>query len=329
MTTDLKPKRVLGVDGGGSKTIAWIANVIPSSRHRSMELETIGKGKAGPSNPRSVGFETAFLNLELAIGMAMEQSSIDRSTIDVACLSLAGAGRPEEQSRIKQWGQSQNIADRTIVIDDVAPLRFAAMHEHRLAGSVDDVSWDESITLVVGTGSVACGTNRGDKASRCGGWGYLLGDEGSGFSIGLAGLRSVCQAQDRGQELSLFQRKLLAQLGLSKPSDLVGFVYQSTLPRVTIAQLSKVVLFHADKDPEAGRIANFAIDAMVQLTETTAQRLELSHRSYALALSGGILCNHPSIVSQLLSELQKRDIAPQTFQLVREPIYGPLLIAAQ
>ena len=72
MTTDVKLDRVLAIDGGGSKTIAWVANVRSSNSRCPIKLEVIGCGQAGPSNPRSVGFETAFANLGLAVETAIE-----------------------------------------------------------------------------------------------------------------------------------------------------------------------------------------------------------------------------------------------------------------
>ncbi len=328
MNTGQQAIRVLGVDGGGSKTIAWIANVLPSNESGRLELEVIGRGHAGPSNPRSIGFELAFANLEIAIRTATEQASVDKSTIDVACLSLAGAGRREEQLRVQQWGDERGIAKRTIAIDDVAPLSFAAMYEQSMSAVSDGASWEQSITLVVGTGSIARGSARGGTSARCGGWGYLLGDEGSGFAIGLAGLRAVCDAHDRSQTLTPFQLELLRHLGLSVPTELVGFMYQSPLPRVQVAELSGIVLAHANQDLEAIRIVRDAIGSMVQLVETIALRLGHANGTYALALTGGILSNNPLIVERLLSELQLRETAPSTYHLVREPVYGALAFAA-
>ncbi len=326
----LPTKRVLGVDGGGSKTVAWIANVLPGPGLG--ELEIVGRGNAGPSNPRSVGFETAFANLTVAIDMASQQLPPNASVtpkLDVACLSLAGAGRPQEQSRVRQWSDELGIARRTIVIDDVEPLRLAAMFEHGKISASAHASWRKSITLVSGTGSIARGTDLTKPSQvRCGGWGYLLGDEGSGFAIGMSGLRTVCQAHDRGHALTEFQRALLKQLGLNEPTELVSAVYQSPLPRSQIAQLSKIVLAYANHDEQASQIANDAIQAMAQLVETIARRLGHAHGDYALALSGGILSNNPSMVSSLLRELQLRELAPCAYHLVREPIYGALAMAA-
>ena len=86
---------------------------------------------------------------------------------------------------------------------------------------------------------------------------------------------------------------------------------------------------HVDLDPEAGRIIDEAIKAMAHLVTTIVMRLELSHLSYSLALSGGVLIHNPSIVKRLLQELQRQELAPTTSHVVSEPIHGALLMAAQ
>jgi len=326
MTVDQhKRKRILGVDGGGSKTIAWIADVVPSAGNRKFELVVIGRGHAGPSNPRSVGFDAAFANLDAAISIARGQVSDPTFTIDAACLSLAGAGRSEEQNRIREWAEANQLAKQTIVVDDVEPLRLAAMYEQAQSQVSNAAAWDTSITLVVGTGSIACGRNGEGRSVRVGGWGFLLGDEGSGFSIGLAGLQSLCKAHDRAEVPSAFQEALLHRLGLSTPTELVRFIYQTPLPRVQVAELSEVVIGHAANDPTAEKILGDSIKAMTELIANAAQRLELAHRSYWLALSGGVVSNHAIVVDRLMHELERKQLSPVAQHIVREPIYGPLV----
>jgi N-acetylglucosamine kinase-like BadF-type ATPase len=331
--TNLQYKRILGVDGGGSKTIAWIADVVPSSGHRKFELEVIGRGHAGPSNPRSVGFDAAFANLDAAIAMASGQMREielrNDAAIKTACLSLAGAGRKEEQDRIRKWADANDLAEQTIVIDDVEPLRLAAMHEQSQLGDSTPESWENSITLVVGTGSIACGRNREQISIRAGGWGYLLGDEGSGFSIGLAGLQSICKAHDRGDAATAFQKAMLQRVGLSSSTELVPFMYQTPLPRAQVAELSEVVIGYATSDPTAENILTNAIVATTELVSTAAKRLELGHQSYSLALSGGIVGNHPTVVARLMHALELQQLTPIAVHIVREPIYGALTLARQ
>ncbi len=334
MTLGIEPKRILAVDGGGSKTIAWIAKAFPTGNSSNVELEVVGRGYAGPSNPRSVGFDIAFLNLTAAIAMARKQT-IDVSPrkellpFAVACLSLAGAGRIEEQNRVREWADGQRLAIQTLVVDDVEPLRLAAIYEQNSAHTATAASWEQSVTLVVGTGSIACGRNGENRSARVGGWGYLLGDDGSGFAIGLAGLQAVCKSHDRGEQLTPFQMAMLKAIGINMPTELVGFIYQNPLPRAQVATLSEIVIGYASSDSIAAKILEDSIQAMADLIAVTACRLELGHLSYSLALSGGVVCNHSEIVAELLQRLEQSRLAPVTHHLVREPIHGPLLIAAR
>lgn len=335
MTNYQQPVRVLAVDGGGSKTIAWIANVVSSNQGEPLQIDVLGRGVAGPSNPRSIGFDAAFDNLNFAVEQAIEQSLITSQSISnpisVACLSLAGVGRTEEQAQVKSWADQRELANQIIVVNDVEPLRLAAMYESRqshLLLTVDS-NWEQCVTLVVGTGSIASGRNGEGKSTRAGGWGYLLGDQGSGFAMGLAGLQSICEAHDLGESLTLFQGALLDYLRLTKPTDLVGFLYRDPIPRVEVAELSEIVLAHADSDNLALKIRCQSIEAMASLIGTTLQRLGLSNQSYSLALSGGILTNHSVMVDKLLSTLQQQNQAPRIWHLIQQPIHGALLMAAQ
>jgi len=341
MTNDKQTVRVLGVDGGGSKTKAWIANALPSNGRCSVKLDVLGRGTAGPSNPRSVGFETAFVNLGSAIASAIENASVylesghsesgHSDSIAVACLSLAGAGRSEEQNQIRSWADQRHLAKKTIVLDDVEPLRLAAMYEQELAISESNASssWEQSVTLVVGTGSIACGRNGDTISNRVGGWGYLLGDQGSGFTIGLAGLRSICESHDRNEPMTSFQQSLMKHLQLRTPTELVGYIYATPLPRAQVAELSEIVLAHADAEPVAAQIRDEAVSAMVGLVSTATRRLGLANLSYSLALSGGVVSHHAEMVERLMRGLEEQQSAPRHFHIVREPIYGSLLMAAQ
>ncbi|MEQ1826362.1 MAG: BadF/BadG/BcrA/BcrD ATPase family protein [Pirellula sp.] len=326
---------LLGVDGGGTKTSAWIAVV--EGMGSVPKLRVTGQGNAGPSNPRSVGFDVAIANLSLAIDAAKKRASLEGVPLAIACLGLAGAGRSEEQQKILAWATSQSLAAETIVVDDVEPLALAAEYQDRYLR--DDsighprepdvkVSWEQSVTLVAGTGSIACGKNTDGQRARVGGWGYLLGDEGSGFAIGLAGLQAICRAHDGSGPKTVLSSILLDRLELESPIQLVGYLYQSILPRDSVAKLAENVISSAFNDPVASSIVSSAIDSLVNLVRSVVQKLRLAKEAYSLALSGGVLSHHQCVIDALMVQLKNAEISPRDWQLVREPTYGPLIIAA-
>jgi N-acetylglucosamine kinase-like BadF-type ATPase len=120
---------------------------------------------------------------------------------------------------------------------------------------------------------------------------------------------------------------MLQRVGLNTPTELVQFIYQIPPPRAQVAELSEVVIGHAANDATAGKILLDAIHAMADLVNTAAQRLELKHRSYSLALSGGIVSNHPAVVARLMQALELKKLTPLAVHIVREPIYGALSLA--
>ena len=107
----MSDRYVLGVDGGGSKTIAWIARVAePTTASPVSGLIVVGRGAAGPSNPRSVGFEDTYQNLELAISNARTDARLTNQPFASACLSLAGTGRVAEQEQVRRWADELRLS---------------------------------------------------------------------------------------------------------------------------------------------------------------------------------------------------------------------------
>jgi N-acetylglucosamine kinase-like BadF-type ATPase len=333
-TSQNSPKWILAVDGGGTKTIAWIAKFTPNAGPLSGKIEVVGRGFSGPSNPRSVGFLRAISNLDLAMGAAFEDASIATDSLSIACLSLAGVSRPAEKSELMEWAESRQLAKKIMIVEDVAPLALAAEYEQELdfahsSGHPIASDWGQSITLVVGTGSIACGVNANQERVRAGGWGYLLGDEGSGFAIGLAGLQAVCRAHDQTGPETELESAMLSPLGFASVTQLVAFVYQTPLPRTEIAKLAEVVIKVSERDSVAAQIIDSAVDSMANLIGVVVKRLRLEPSEVSLALSGGILNHHASMVNRLLTILSRGIGTPRAIHVIRQPIHGPLVLAAR
>src|SRR6267378_1820273 len=98
---------IIGVDGGGTKTVAWLA-----PHDDETNTVVLGRGQAGPGNPRSAGFETAQTNIAAAIEAAFADAQLPRVKAAAACFGLAGAGRPSEQFEIAAWGTARGIASQ-------------------------------------------------------------------------------------------------------------------------------------------------------------------------------------------------------------------------
>src|SRR5262245_30157826 len=131
---------VIGVDGGGTKTVAWLAPLDDSSN-----TIVLGRGQAGPGNPRSAGFETAHANIHAAIAAAFASAKLPRTRVPYAVIALAGAGRGPEQSRVGTWARERQIATGICVTGDAHPILAAASPDN------------QGVALICGTGSLAWG----------------------------------------------------------------------------------------------------------------------------------------------------------------------------
>ena len=123
-----------------------------------------------------------------AIEGVFRQADLPMQRVASACLGLSGVDRPSDISLIRSWADSFQIAERLMIVND-ARLVLAA-----------GTPAGHGVGLICGTGSIAFGRSPDGKMSRAGGWGYILGDEGSGYDIAIQAMRAATQAIDgRGQ----------------------------------------------------------------------------------------------------------------------------------
>ncbi len=163
------------------------------------------------------------------------------------------------------------------------------------------------VLISSGTGSICLIRDHRGNYHQIGGRGFLLGDEGSGFSIGNQAIRAALQDAELGRSPSSLTRELLAFYGLEQPENLVTIVYSSVNPSNLIASCARIVCEAAEAgDPSALTIVEEAAAALVNLAEQ-AQRFfdSRSTTPIPLALAGGIL-TEVSIVTQKFKQQAKR-----------------------
>ena len=165
-------------------------------------------------------------------------------TIAALCAGIAGAGRPEGQKQVtaclrEALGTTAPPADRLqIVHDGVIALEAAFEGE-------------SGLITITGTGSLALARTQKGRLERAGGWGYLLGDNGSGLALGRRGLRAVAAAYDGGPATRLTE-KVARVHGIRDLDDLLSTIYQPSWPLQNVAPL---VLEAAEEGDSAARSA--------------------------------------------------------------------------
>jgi N-acetylmuramic acid 6-phosphate etherase len=304
---------VLGIDGGATKTVAWLA-----PRAATEECRPVGRGIAGPSNLQAIAGVEALANLDRAIGAAFADANIERGPLAAAVLALAGSDRPQNQRRICQWAHQRQIAERIDVVHDAMGLLAA--------GSAQ--GW--GIALIAGTGSLAFGRCRDGRTARAGGWGYLFGDEGSAYAIAVAGLRAAAQAADgRGPSTQILPA-LLARMSVPDAMALIPAVYSLAAERASVAALAEVVCAAAEAGDEgAQQILDAGARDLAVMVVAVARRLELIAVEFPLALAGGLLLGNARIRSRLFASLPSLRLHAAPVTLVADPVAGAIRLAQQ
>ena len=294
---------LLGIDGGASQTHALIADA--SGR-------VLGTGTASASNYQSVGFDLATEALLTAIGRAKDAAGIARETpLDVACFGLAGIGRPDDRARFETWAAEHGIAQRSNFVSD-AELVLAAGTEE---------GW--GVALIAGTGSFCWGRAADGRTARVGGWGYLLGDEGSGYDLALQALRLAAQTADGRTRANDLLQAILAHWSLDEPAGLIPYIYHPKRTRAEIAGVIAPVLALADAgDTYAGALIERAAADLARMLFTLIDKLGLQQPPVALA--GGLLGASPTLRASI-AERVPAVLGPVVY--VGEPAHGALALA--
>lgn len=301
---------ILAVDTGGTKTAAWLVEAIDDNEHR-----LLGQARTSAGNPLSVGFEKAAQAIHEACTAVRHLANCSDRRIARAVLSIAGAANRQMAQRFAEWAVSTRITNRVAIVSDVLPILAA--------GSTDCCG----VALIAGTGSSAFGRAADGPAKRCGGWGYLLGDEGSGYAIGRAALQHALRILEAGSPAQGLAESMLNALGASTVTELTRAVYGSADPRHTIAAFTPIVASAAERgDAVACKIFADAAASLAELTARTASAVGLTDANFSLAISGGVLINSTRLQQLLQGELTKRSLNCAV-NVVSEPLAGCVRLA--
>lgn len=305
-----RPRLLLGVDGGGSKTAAAVASLDSSG-----QMIILGRGLAGPSNLRLAGREQSIASLNQAVDEALGEANAAGQAVDYAVLALAGSTSPDVRREVTNWAKMRKLSSRMGVIHDVDPV---------LVGGTEN-GW--GIALVVGTGSVAIGVDTAGNSVTKGGWGHWFGDKGSGFDIACKALAAVAEAADDIGPETILSDLVMDKLGTANPRSILKEVSADGDTRRQVAALAPLILNAAGQhDKVALEIVNGAVEETVKLVAAVAKTLAFT-TPYPLALGGGVACRSKLFRDELVARLNRLQPPPGKVTVVDEPVLGCLEIA--
>jgi N-acetylglucosamine kinase-like BadF-type ATPase len=184
------------------------------------------------------------------------------------------------------------------------------------------------IVIIAGTGSIVYGRNADGEAARAGGWGHIIGDEGSGYWIGREALAAVMRAADGRGPATGLTAEVKSHFGVSDESRLPRIVYDRELPRMNVAALGPIVQHAAEHgDAVATRILERGAEELAQGALSVVTRLEMRGDAFTFYLAGGVF----RVVPWVAREMRRRlvEVAPrcQVQSLEEEPAVGAVWLA--
>lgn len=274
---------VIGIDGGGSRTRAMVAD------ETGKELMTV---EGGPSAVRPGEAERSADVMAATVRDALAACDMTHVVPRVLCVGVAGVGRDAERDSLWQALASRALADDVIVQADAMI-------------ALDDAFPDGVGVLVIsGTGSVGYGRGPTGTFARCGGWGPNCGDEGSGAWMGRRALSVVTAAADGREPETALTGAILTVLELHEVLDLIPWAASAT--PATFATLAPVVMQVAQGgDLRANAIVTLGVEELALHARTLARKLFGDERAAVpLALSGGLLAKGLFLRKRLVHRLR-------------------------
>ncbi|MCT9868100.1 N-acetylglucosamine kinase [Paenarthrobacter aurescens] len=299
---------VLGLHIGGSKTHA-----IRSAVFRPNEAQ----GGAAPTADDDVEITEASANLS-SVGHQGADAVLRRIAanagggIEAVCAGAAGADTPASRAVLS-----------ALLTEHFPGARIDVVHDTRIVLAAAGL--DAGAVVVAGTGSVAWGRNPEGREARSGGYGYLLGDEGGGYSVVRDAVREALREYYAGLEPGTLVRALMAATASVDALQLMDSFYAKPEPDHWAILAPLVLELAAEGDPAALRIQAEAAHHLAALARQVLGELGLD---LPLVMAGSLLVNHNELAGAVARKVALED--PSSIRILTQtPVHGAVELARQ
>lgn len=267
-----------GIDGGGTKVECVLATV---------HGEVIGRAVGGTVNTNFAPVPTVMESFHTAIGGALSEAGVDGSAITIVV-----AGSPTDSKVLHE-----------VIASGFPKAELVSVGEGRLALAAGGVM-RQGVAIISGTGSMAYGRDAAGVEVSVGGWGALLGDEGSAYDIGAEALRAVCRAADGRRPKTRLVERITVRFELERLRDLSKIAYGPTgLTRTQIAALSPLVAaLAATGDETAYEILQTAGHRLADQVKTVIRRMGFDKSEVLDVIASGSVLHYNTIVYAVMAE---------------------------
>ena len=302
-------KYVIGIDGGGAKTAAALAD---------LDGHILTYVKTGPSNVNKVGLEQAVNNISEALNQVSKGYAKNKITFVYIALASGLERDNKKKAEIKNQLLKNSklswISSRNIIIANDLLAAFCSGTEEK-----------EGLLLIAGAGSIAAGWKKG-KEVIAGGWDYLLGDDSGGFWLGQKMLRAICRSLDGLASKTPLNQIVFKKLKIKTGADLIKKIYQPDAIK-TIISLAPLADVAAEKGDKVAK--NILLEAGNELAiraNLIIEKLNFQDKEFPLVLAGSVF-KSKIILNQVKKEIKK--LAPQVnfIRPKHEPVIGAVKLA--
>lgn len=293
----------LGVDGGQSSTIAIVGDA---------RGQIAGWATAGPCNH---------------VGAAEGRAKFLRVMGECCSQAAAKAGLRDLKPRFKAayLGMSGGPDDKAALLAELIDAeRLVVTHDAKIAWA-GATEGEPGVVVIAGTGSIAYGENAQGESARAGGWGYIYGDEGSGFDIARQALRAALREYEGWGPRTALTPALVELIGAVNANDGLHRLYTAEWPRARVAELAITVdRIASEGDPIATEILRGAAQQLAMLA-ASVRRLISNEAPIRMSWIGGVF--QSQILLERFRTLALLDSNTEAGPPLRSPAAGALLLA--
>ncbi|MCR8643999.1 N-acetylglucosamine kinase [Paenibacillus sp. N1-5-1-14] len=305
---------LLAVDGGGTKCVAMFVDE---------RGNLLGAGRSGSCNYQSVGQAVVKQELISAIRDALHEYEAmgdrsESSSIVVECAVFALAGLDTDYDReIISFFVQEVLAELNIKVDQLI------IENDGLAALLGATSGKAGVLVIAGTGSIVFGINGQGERTRVGGWGHIVGDEGSGYWIGKKAIIAILYAEDGRGKPTRLSEWIFPHLDVKNSEELFNWTYSADATIDQIAGLQKLVrTAYLAGDEVSKELLEAAVQELFLGVSTVIKKLGLVDSPFTIILQGGVLENGDFMRELLIEKLQKLAPLSQLYTASNEPIEG-------
>ncbi|MBB3110098.1 N-acetylglucosamine kinase-like BadF-type ATPase [Paenibacillus phyllosphaerae] len=296
----------LGVDGGGSKTIAVVAD---------QQGRIIGRGRSGCGN-HQIGVEVAERSIREAVQEAMQEANVTIADIDFAMFGLAGADREADFTILRPLVANLGFPRHDVVCDTVIGLRAGTRQP-------------DGVVVICGSGTNCFGVNARGQSLQVGGFGYQFGDFGGGGELAVEVFRTVIRAWEGREEPTRLTQLTLSELGY--PDVQAMFDHYLDEGKRVPHTLAKILFEAGDEDAPARQILERQGRELGLAASAVIRKLNMGADTFDLVMVGSVLTRsdnrHIAAVLEPIVQAEAPGCSLRVLDM--EPVAGAILLAME